>query len=90
MAGEPTYVMAASVNDFDRAALRGGYPNGTNPLLLGRDLVGRVAAVGTDIDYIDVGMYVAGVSALQASEQRVRSPQVLVRGLPCTPSPNGC
>ena len=55
--------MAASVNDFDRAAVRGRYLGLTgqlDPVLLGRDFVGRVAAVGDDVDYIDVGMYVAG------------------------------
>ena len=83
-------VMAASVNDFDRAALRGGYPNLTNPLLLGRDFVGRVAAVGTDIDYIDVGMYVAGVSAPQASEQRgTFSERVAVPADLIAPLPDG-
>ena len=56
-------VMAASVNDFDRAAVEGRYIGLTgqlDPVLLGRDFVGRVAAVGDDVDYIDVGMYVAG------------------------------
>jgi NADPH:quinone reductase-like Zn-dependent oxidoreductase len=56
-------VMAASVNDFDRAAVSGcciDLPGGRAPVLLGRDFVGRVAAVGDDVAYIDVGMYVAG------------------------------
>ncbi len=59
-------VMAASVNDFDRAAVEGRYAGLTGqpePVLLGRDFVGRVAAVGDDVDYIDVGMYVAGMLA---------------------------
>jgi NADPH:quinone reductase-like Zn-dependent oxidoreductase len=59
-------VMAASVNDFDRAAVGGSYIGSTgrlDPVLLGRDFVGRVAAVGDDVDYIDVGMYVAGMLA---------------------------
>ena len=59
-------VMAASVNDFDRAAVGGRYIGSTgqlDPVLLGRDFVGRVAAVGDDVDYIDVGMYVAGMLA---------------------------
>jgi len=59
-------VMAASVNDFDRAAVEGRYIGLTgrlDPVLLGRDFVGRVAAVGDDVDYIDVGMYVAGTLA---------------------------
>ena len=62
-------VMAASVNDFDRAAVRGRYMGLTDQLdavLLGRDFVGRVAVVGDDVDYIDVGMYVAGALAPQA------------------------
>src|ERR1700720_2676261 len=57
-------VMAASVNDSDRAAVEGHYigsPGQLDPMLLGRDFVGRVTAVGNDADYIDVGMYVAGV-----------------------------
>ena len=59
-------VMAASVNDFDRAAVEGRYIGLTgqlDPVLLGRDFVGRVAVVGDDIDYIDVGMCVAGTLA---------------------------
>jgi NADPH:quinone reductase-like Zn-dependent oxidoreductase len=62
-------VIAASVNDFDRAAVHGRYLGLTgqlDPVLLGRDFVGRVAAVGDDVDYIDVGMYVAGAMAPQA------------------------
>ncbi len=59
-------VMAASVNDVDRAAVDGRYVGLTgqlDPVLLGRDFVGRVAAVGDDVAYIDVGMYVAGTLA---------------------------
>ena len=59
-------VMAASVNDFDRAAVEGRYIGLTgqlDPVLLGRDFVGRVAVVGDDVDYIDVGMCVAGTLA---------------------------
>jgi NADPH:quinone reductase-like Zn-dependent oxidoreductase len=59
-------VLASSVNEFDRAAARGRY-NGQatrpGPVLLGRDFVGRVAAVGENVNYIDVGMYVAGALA---------------------------
>ena len=65
-------VMAASVNDFDRAAVRGrhiGLTDQVDPVLLGRDFVGRVATVGEDVDYIDVGMYVAGALAPQAPGQ---------------------
>jgi NADPH:quinone reductase-like Zn-dependent oxidoreductase len=59
-------VMATSVNDFDRAAVVGRYIGLTgqlDPVLLGRDFVGQVAAVGDDVDYVDVGMYVAGTLA---------------------------
>jgi NADPH:quinone reductase-like Zn-dependent oxidoreductase len=59
-------VMAASVNDFDRDAVGGRYIGSAGPLdpvLLGRDFVGRVAAVGDDVDYIGVGMCVAGALA---------------------------
>jgi NADPH:quinone reductase-like Zn-dependent oxidoreductase len=62
-------VMAASVNDFDRTAVRGGYASvmgQQDPVMLGRDFVGRVTAVGERVDYIDVGMYVAGVLTPQA------------------------
>ena len=65
-------VMAASVNDFDHAAVRGRYLGLTDqldPVLLGRDFVGRVATVGDDVDYIDVGMYVAGALPPQAAGQ---------------------
>ena len=65
-------VMAASVNDFDRAAVRGrhvGLTDQRDPVLLGRDFVGRVATVGDDVDYIDVGMFVAGALAPQAPGQ---------------------
>src|ERR1700726_645544 len=65
-------VMATSVNDFDRAAVEGRYiglMGQLGPVLLGRDFVGRVVAVGDDVDYIDVGMYVAGTLAPQAPGQ---------------------
>ena len=62
-------VMAASVNDFDRAAIDGRYTSQPDPVLLGRDFVGRVTAVGDDVDYIDVGMYVAGTLTPQAPGQ---------------------
>jgi NADPH:quinone reductase-like Zn-dependent oxidoreductase len=65
-------VIAASVNDFDRAAVHGRYLGLTDqldPVLLGRDFVGRVATVGDDVDYIDVGMYVAGAMAPRAAGQ---------------------
>src|SRR5882762_3861600 len=65
-------VMAASVNDFDRAAVEGHYIGLTgelDPVLLGRDFVGRVTAVGSDVDYIDVGMYVAGTLPPRAPGQ---------------------
>jgi len=61
-------VIAASVNDFDRAAVHGRYTGlmgRRDPVLLGRDFVGRVRAVGDEVDYIDVGMYVAGALAPQ-------------------------
>ena len=65
-------VIAASVNDFDRAAVHGRYLGLTDqldPVLLGRDFVGRVATVGDDVDYIEVGMYVAGAMAPRAAGQ---------------------
>ena len=65
-------VMASSINEFDWAAARGHYARQEDrlaPLLLGRDFVGRVAAAGEDVNYIDVGMYVAGAMAPQASTQ---------------------
>jgi NADPH:quinone reductase-like Zn-dependent oxidoreductase len=65
-------VMAASVNDFDRVAVRGRHirlRDQLDPVLLGRDFVGRVATVGDGVDYIHVGMYVAGALAPQAPGQ---------------------
>jgi NADPH:quinone reductase-like Zn-dependent oxidoreductase len=61
-------VMAASVNDFDRQVLRGHATESgdQDPVMLGRDFVGRVTAVGEDVDYIDVGMHVAGALSPQA------------------------
>jgi NADPH:quinone reductase-like Zn-dependent oxidoreductase len=59
-------VLAASVNDVDRAAVAGRYGavlGQLNPVLLGRDFVGRVAAVGNEVDYLDVSMLVAGAMA---------------------------
>ena len=58
-------VMAASVNDFDRAAVEGriDLTGELDPVLLGRDFVGQVVAVDDDVDYIDAGMYVAGTLA---------------------------
>jgi NADPH:quinone reductase-like Zn-dependent oxidoreductase len=65
-------VMAASVSDFDRAAVEGRYiglAGQLEPVWLGRDFVGRVASVGDAVDYIDVGMYVAGTLAPQSPQQ---------------------
>jgi NADPH:quinone reductase-like Zn-dependent oxidoreductase len=65
-------VMAASVNDSDRAAIHGRYTGSAgrgHPMLLGSDFVGRVTAVGADVDYIDVGLYVAGTLAPRAPGQ---------------------
>jgi NADPH:quinone reductase-like Zn-dependent oxidoreductase len=61
-------VMAASVNDFDREALRGHATRSgdQDPVMLGRDFVGRVTAVGEDVDYIDIGTHVAGALSPQA------------------------
>jgi NADPH:quinone reductase-like Zn-dependent oxidoreductase len=62
-------VLTASVNDFDRAAVEGrmAWTGPLDPVLLGRDFVGRVTAVGDDVDYIDVGMYVAGTTEVGRS-----------------------
>jgi NADPH:quinone reductase-like Zn-dependent oxidoreductase len=62
-------VLTASVNDFDRAAVEGrmALMGPLDPVLLGRDFVGRVTAVGDDVDYIDVGMYVAGTTEVGRS-----------------------
>jgi NADPH:quinone reductase-like Zn-dependent oxidoreductase len=61
-------VMAASVNDFDRKVFRGHATaaGDQDPVMLGRDFVGRVTAVGEDVDYIDVGMQVAGALSPKA------------------------
>jgi NADPH:quinone reductase-like Zn-dependent oxidoreductase len=65
-------VMAASVNECDRAAIHGRYSGSVgkrDPMLLGRDFVGRVAAVGVDVDYVDVGLCVAGTLAPRVPKQ---------------------
>lgn len=70
--GVVVHVLAASINDFDRAAVRGRYLAATDqfvPILLGRDFVGRVVAVGDDVHHIDVGMCVAGALPPQPAGQ---------------------
>jgi NADPH:quinone reductase-like Zn-dependent oxidoreductase len=65
-------VIAASVNDFDRPAASGHYASAQaseDAVMLGRDFVGVVTAVGDDVDYIDVGLYVAAVLSPQALRQ---------------------
>src|SRR5690349_3088574 len=80
-------VLAASVNDFDRAAVEGrtGLTGQLDPVLLGRDFVGRVTAVGDDVDYIEVGMYVAGTTEAGRSgtfTDRVEVPAELLAPVP--------
>jgi NADPH:quinone reductase-like Zn-dependent oxidoreductase len=85
-------VIAASVNDFDQAAVRGRYLGLTDrldPVLLGRDFVGRVVAVGDDVDYIDVGMYVAGAMAPRAAGPGTFTDQVAVPAKLLAPVPDG-
>jgi NADPH:quinone reductase-like Zn-dependent oxidoreductase len=70
--GDVVEVLASSVNDFDRAAAHGYYHSQEAPLtpvFLGRDFVGRVTAVGENVNYIEVGTYVAGAMAPTASGQ---------------------
>ena len=65
-------VLGSSVNEFDRAAARGQFIDPMkqqDPVLLGRDFVGKVVTVGDDVRYIDVGMYVAGAVAPKAAGQ---------------------
>ena len=86
-------VLASSVNEFDRAAARGHYNGQTSrpdPVLLGRDFVGRVAAVGDDVNYIDVGMYVAGAMAPRAwGQPGTFTDKVAVRADLLAPVPDG-
>jgi len=86
-------VMAASVNDFDRAAVRGrhiGLTDQRDPVLLGRDFVGRVATVGDDVAYIDVGRYVAGALAPRAPvQQGTFTEKVAVPASLLAPVPDG-
>src|ERR1700754_4040751 len=86
-------VMAASVNDFDRAAVHGrsvGVAGQLGPVLLGRDLVGRVVGVGDDVDYIEVGMYVAGTMPPHAPGQPgTFTDMVAVRAGWVAPVPDG-
>ena len=85
-------VMASSVNEFDLAATRGHYHRHEDrlaPVLLGRDFVGRVAAVGENVDYIDVGMYVAGALAPQSGQAGTFTDEVAVAAESLAPVPDG-
>ena len=85
-------VMAASVSDFDRAAVEGRYvglAGRLDPVLLGRDFVGRVAVVGDDVDYIDVGMYVAGTLAPAPGQPGTFTEMVAVPAGLLAPVPDG-
>jgi NADPH:quinone reductase-like Zn-dependent oxidoreductase len=85
-------VMAASVNDFDRAAVEGRYiglSGQLDPVLLGRDFVGRVTAVGNDVKYIDVGMYVAGALPPHAGQPGAFTEMVAVPAALVAPVPAG-
>jgi NADPH:quinone reductase-like Zn-dependent oxidoreductase len=85
-------VIAASVNDFDRAAVHGRYLGLTDqlgPVLLGRDFVGRVVTVGDDVDYIDAGMYVAGAMPPQAAGPGTFTDKVAVPAKLLAPVPDG-
>jgi NADPH:quinone reductase-like Zn-dependent oxidoreductase len=85
-------VMAASVNDFDRAAVHGRYTGVTgqqDPVLLGRDFVGQVVAVGDDVDYIDVGMYVAGTLPQAPGQPGTFTDMVAVPAGLLAPVPDG-
>jgi NADPH:quinone reductase-like Zn-dependent oxidoreductase len=85
-------VMAASVDDFDRAAVEGRYiglPGQLDPVLLGRDFVGRVTAVGDDVDYIDVGMYVAGTLVPAPGQPGTFTDMVAVPAGSLAPVPDG-
>jgi NADPH:quinone reductase-like Zn-dependent oxidoreductase len=86
-------VIAASINDFDRAAVRGRYLAATDqfaPILLGRDFVGRVVAVGDDVRHVTVGMYVAGALAPQpAGQLGTFADRVAVQERQLAPVPEG-
>jgi NADPH:quinone reductase-like Zn-dependent oxidoreductase len=85
-------VMAASVNDFDRAAVEGRHVDSAGrvvPVLLGRDFVGRVASVGHDVDYIEVGMYVAGTLAPVPGQPGTFTEMVAVPAGVLAPVPDG-
>jgi NADPH:quinone reductase-like Zn-dependent oxidoreductase len=58
-------------------------------MLLGRDFVGRVTAVGEDVNYIDIGMYVAGVLAPNTSERGTFTDKVAVPAQSLAPAPDG-
>jgi NADPH:quinone reductase-like Zn-dependent oxidoreductase len=86
-------VTAASVNDFDRAAIHGRNTSSTgqrDPVLLGCDFVGRVTAVAADVDYIDVGMVVAGTLAPEmAGKSGTFTDMVAVPAGSVAPVPDG-
>ena len=84
-------VMAASVNDSDRAAIHGRYAGSMgqrHPMLLGRDFVGRVTAVGADVDYIESAFVWQGLWRLEHRGSQAPSPTwwpCLWAGLPRFP-----
>jgi NADPH:quinone reductase-like Zn-dependent oxidoreductase len=83
-------VLAASVNESDRGAVEGWFTGVTgrlDPVLLGRDFVGRVVAVGEDVDYIDIGMKVAGT--LAAGRSGTFTERVAVAADSLAPVPEG-
>jgi NADPH:quinone reductase-like Zn-dependent oxidoreductase len=85
-------VMAASVTDFDRAAVEGrhiGLTGRLDPVWLGRDFVGRVASVGDDVDYIDVGMCVAGALMPTPGQPGTFTEMVAVPAGSLAPVPDG-
>lgn len=85
-------VMASSINEFDRAAVRGHFGSREDrpaPVLLGRDFVGRVTAVGEDVNYIGIGMHVAGVLAPEASKVGTFTDKVAIPAELLAPVPDG-
>jgi NADPH:quinone reductase-like Zn-dependent oxidoreductase len=91
--GVVVQVLAASVNDVDRAAVDGrhvGSMSRRDPVLLGRDFVGRVTAVGSGVDYIEVGMSVAGaLSPESAGRSGTFTDRVAVAAGSVAPVPDG-
>jgi hypothetical protein len=80
-------LIATSVDDFDREAVRGRYTGlmgHQDPVLLGRDLVGRVTAVGEGADISSSRSPHTGYTAMFAAP--CPSTRLAMRSIPVVPT----